>query len=67
MSPYLAEKRIYITPIIISKPGQKGGDVRFARVRNDIGLHLKQRHDSYLTLFCGLLRDQERLARHDRG
>lgn len=52
ISPHLAGKGIYITPIIISKPGQKGGDVRFARVRNDIGLHLKQRHDTYLTLFA---------------
>ena len=49
--PYLAERGVYLTPIVISKPGQKGGDVRFARVRNDIGLHLKQRPDAYLTLF----------------
>jgi len=49
--PYLAEMGVYITPIIISKPGQKGGDVRFARVKNDIELHLKQRRDTYLTLF----------------
>jgi hypothetical protein len=32
----LAEKSIYITPIIISKPGQKGGDVKFSRAKNDI-------------------------------
>ncbi|MDM8525126.1 DUF4276 family protein [Desulfococcaceae bacterium HSG8] len=51
VSPYLAGKGIYITPIIISKPGQKGGDVKFARVRNDIELHLKQRADTFLTLF----------------
>jgi len=49
--PYLAEKDIFMTPIIISKPGQKGGDVKFARVKNDIELHLKQRPDTYLTLF----------------
>lgn len=49
--PHLAAKGVYITPIIISKPGQKGGDVKFARVKNDIGLHLKQRPDTYLTLF----------------
>lgn len=49
--PYLAERGIYLTPIVISKPGQKGGDVKFARVRNDIELHLKQRQDTYLTLF----------------
>jgi hypothetical protein len=49
--PYLAEKGVFMRPIIISKPGQKGGDVKFARVKNDIGLHLKQRPDTYLTLF----------------
>ncbi|MDO9558603.1 MAG: DUF4276 family protein [Syntrophales bacterium] len=49
--PYLAGHSVFMTPIIISKPGQKGGDVRFARVKNDIELHLKQRRDTYLTLF----------------
>jgi hypothetical protein len=48
--PYLAPRGIYITPIQISKPGQKGGDVKFPRVQNDIGMHLKQRSDTYLTL-----------------
>ena len=51
VAPYLAQRGIYITPIQISKPGQKGGDVKFPRVRNDIGMHLKQRSDTYLTLF----------------
>lgn len=49
--PHLATLGVYLTPIIISKPGQKGGDVKFARVRNDILIHLKQRQDTYLTLF----------------
>lgn len=49
--PHLAERGVFMRPIIISKPGQKGGDVKFARVKNDIGLHLKQRSDTYLTLF----------------
>ena len=49
--PYLATKGIYMTAIIVSKPGQKGGDVKFSRVKNDIGMHLKQRSDTYLTLF----------------
>ena len=60
VSPYLAGKGIYITPIIISKPGQKGGDVKFSRVKNDVGLHLKQRDDTFLTLFVdyyGIKRD----------
>ena len=51
VAPYLAQRGIYITPIQISKPGQKGGDVKFPRVQNDIGMHLKQRPDTYLTLF----------------
>jgi hypothetical protein len=49
--PYLATKGIYLKPIVIGRPGHKGGDVRFARARNDIEAHLKQRSDTYLTLF----------------
>lgn len=51
LQPHLANKNIFITPIIVSKPGQKGGDVKFSRVKNDIEKHLKQRPDTYLTLF----------------
>ena len=51
VAPYLAPRGIYIIPIQISKPGQKGGDVKFPRVQNDIGTHLKQRSYTYLTLF----------------
>lgn len=58
--PHLATKNIFIIPIIVSKPGQKGGDVKFARVKNDIERHLKQRPDTYLTLlvdFYGIKSD----------
>ena len=48
--PYLSSKGVFITPIMISKPGQKGGDVKFERVKNDIKMHLKQRPDTFLTL-----------------
>lgn len=51
LAPYLVRKSIFMTPIVISKSGQKGGDIRFERVKNDIGLHLKQRQDTFLTLF----------------
>ncbi|QQS04117.1 MAG: DUF4276 family protein [Fibrobacterota bacterium] len=51
ITPYLAQKGIYVTPIEVSKPGQKGGDIRFARVKRDLELHLKQRHDTFVTLF----------------
>ena len=49
--PYMAPKNIYLYPTQISKPGQKGGDVRFARAQRDIGMHLKQRQDTYVTTF----------------
>jgi hypothetical protein len=49
--PHLAQFNKIITPIILSKPGEKGGDVKFSRAQNDIELHLKQRKDTYLTLF----------------
>jgi len=48
---YLAEKMIFISATQVSKPGQKGGDVRFERVKNDLALHLRQRTDTYITTF----------------
>ncbi len=50
LGPYLAERKVYLTPIILDKPGQKGGDVRFVRAKNDIEKHLKQRRDTWVTL-----------------
>jgi len=51
LAPYLGYKNIGIYATQVSKPGQKGGDVRFSRVRKDLGIHLKQRHDTYVTTF----------------
>ncbi len=34
LAPYLGAKNVFMTPIILSKPGQKGGDVRFVRAWN---------------------------------
>ncbi len=50
LKPYLADKNIFIYATQVSKPGQKGGDVRFARVKKDLELHLKQRSDTYVTI-----------------
>lgn len=50
LAPYMAERKVYLTPIILNKPGEKGGDVKFIRARNDIGKHLKQRRDTWITL-----------------
>lgn len=50
LGPYMAQRSLYLTPIILYKPGQKGGDVKFARAKNDIGKHLKQRRETWITL-----------------
>jgi hypothetical protein len=50
LAPYLADRGVYLTPIILDKPGEKGGDVKFARTKNDVGKHLKQRKDTWITL-----------------
>ena len=50
LGPYLADRCVCLTPIILDKPGEKGGDVKFARAQNDIERHLKQRSDTVVTL-----------------
>jgi len=49
LQPYLAQKMVFMTATQVTKPGQKGGDVRFERVRKDLEIHLKQRADTYVT------------------
>lgn len=51
LAPYLAFKNIFISATQITKPGQKGGDVRFVRAKQDIGNHLKQRGNTFVTTF----------------
>jgi hypothetical protein len=51
LEKYLGSKNIGISATQVSKPGQKGGDVRFSRVKRDLGVHLKQRSDTYVTTF----------------
>lgn len=50
LAPYMADRALYLTPIILDKPGEKGGDVKFARAQKDIGKYLKQRSDTWITL-----------------
>ncbi|MEY8195528.1 MAG: DUF4276 family protein [Cycloclasticus sp.] len=51
LAPYLALKNIFMTATQVSKPGQKGGDVKFSRTVKDILNHLKQRPDTYVCTF----------------
>ena len=41
--------RGYICILRIGKPGHKGGDIRFDRAKNDIGIFLRQRTDTYVS------------------
>ena len=51
LAPYLGYRNIGMRATQVSKPDQKGGDVKFVKVRNDIIRHLKQREDTIVTLF----------------
>ncbi|RVU83533.1 DUF4276 family protein [Leucothrix sargassi] len=51
LAPYLGYKNIGIRATQVTKSGMKGGDVKFSRVRRDIGNHLKQRGDTLVTTF----------------
>jgi len=50
LAPYMVNRGVFLTPIILDKPGEKGGDVKFARAQNDLEKHLKQRGDTWVTL-----------------
>ncbi len=50
LAPYMGTRGVYMTPIQLDKPGQKGGDVRFVRAKNDIARHLKQRNNTFVSL-----------------
>lgn len=49
LAPQIAYKGIYLYPILIGKPGHKGGDIRFDRAKIDICNFLKQRNDTYIS------------------
>lgn len=49
LAPELADRRIYLYPALIGKPGHKGGNIKFEIARNDIGSFLKQRTNSIIS------------------
>jgi len=49
LAPQMGHRGIYLHPVLIGKPGHKGGDVRFVRAKNDIGNFLRQRSDTYIS------------------
>ena len=51
LAPYCAMHGIYLHPTQVPKKGEKGGDVRFARVKTCVGNFLKQRGDTRVGTF----------------
>jgi len=49
LAPQMANKGIYLYSALIGKPGHKGGNIRFDRVKKEIGHFLRQRHDTYIS------------------
>jgi hypothetical protein len=49
LAPELANDGVYLYPVLIGKPGHKGGDVRFERAKTDIGNLLKQRNNIFIS------------------
>jgi hypothetical protein len=47
LAPALRRHQVYLNPIVLGVPGQKGGRVNYARVQKDILLKLKQDRSAY--------------------
>ena len=51
LAPHFHHLGIYMTPTVITKKGQKGGDVKYNRLYNDLKSHLQQGHNHCVTTF----------------
>ena len=49
LAPEMAFQGIFLHPVLIGKPGHKGGNIRFERATKDIGGFLKQRYDTHIS------------------
>ena len=54
LAPVLWPREIYATPILLGIPGHKGGNVSYARVKQDILLHLRQDPTAYCSTMLDL-------------
>lgn len=60
LAPHFQTLGIFMTPTVITKKGQKGGDVKYSRLYNDLEMHLQQGHNHCVTTlfdFYGLTGD----------
>jgi len=56
LAPELAKRSVFISAALLGRPGHKGGNVSFVRALDDIGRHLKQRPDTYVTTLLDFFR-----------
>jgi hypothetical protein len=49
LAPEIAVQGIFLHPVLIGKPGHKGGNVKFERAKEDIGRFLKQRSETQIS------------------
>lgn len=49
LAPHFQSLGIYMTPTILTKKGEKGGDVKYSRLFHDLQTHLRQRRNRYVT------------------
>ena len=47
LAPILWPRQVYLTPIILGRPGHKGGRTNYARVKRDVLVQLKQDRTAY--------------------
>lgn len=51
LAPHFQSLGIFMTPTVITKKGEKGGDVKYNRLYNDLKAHLQQGHNHCVTTF----------------
>jgi hypothetical protein len=54
LAPVFWFRQIYLIPVILGRPGQKGGNTSYARVKRDVVTLLKQHSTSYCTTMLDL-------------
>jgi hypothetical protein len=53
-APALAAANVFVSPVIVGKPGHKGGNVNYARVKKDILVQLKNDPTAYCSTMFDL-------------
>ncbi len=60
LAPHFQALGIFMTPTVLTKKGEKGGDVKYSRLYHDLEIHLRQGHNYCVTTlfdFYGLTGD----------